>query len=112
MTHTLFIDPGLLKAELVLERMTPAPDGMGGYAEAWSELAVVWGRIEPVSTAQRDFGVRPRPEVTHRIFLRFRDDVENGMRLRRGDRLFAVRAVHDPDESGRYLVCLAVEEGR
>jgi len=32
--------------------------------------------------------------------------------LRKGGRIFVLRSVHDPDESGRYLICLAVEEGR
>ena len=39
-----------------------------------------------------------------------RPDVKAGARLRRGSRLFAILSVHDPDESGRYLVCLTREE--
>lgn len=112
MNNMLFIDAGQLRSELALEAMRPMADGMGGYAETWTEIASVWGRIEPVSTAQRDFGIRPRPEITHRILLRFRDDIAVDKRLRKGGRVFALRSVHDPDESGRYLVCLAVEEGR
>ncbi|WP_032450707.1 phage head completion protein, partial [Brucella pinnipedialis] len=49
MNNVLFIDPGQLTSELALEAMQPLPDGMGGYAETWSEIAMVWGRIEPVS---------------------------------------------------------------
>ncbi len=112
MNNVLFIDPGQLTSELVLEAMRPVPDGMGGYAEIWSEVAMVWGRIEPVSTLQKDFGTRPQPEVTHRILLRFRGDVSTDRRLRKGARIFVLRAVHDPDETGRYLICLAREEGR
>ncbi|CUW42872.1 phage head-tail adaptator [Brucella vulpis] len=55
MNNVLFIDPGQLTSELALEAMQPLPDGMGGYAETWSEIAMVWGRIEPVSTTQKDF---------------------------------------------------------
>lgn len=112
MNNVLFIDPGQLSSELVLETMQPVADGMGGYREDWTEVAMVWGRIEPISTARRDFGTRPQPEVTHRILLRFRGDVSTATRLRKGGRVFALRTVHDPDETGRYLVCLAAEEGR
>ncbi|PWL19031.1 head-tail adaptor protein [Falsochrobactrum shanghaiense] len=112
MNNMLFIDPGQLTCELALEAMHPVGDGMGGHEETWSEVATVWGRIEPLSTAQRDFGTRPRPEVTHRILLRFRHDISSDKRLRKAGRVFALRSVHDPDESGRYLICLAVEEGR
>jgi len=112
MNNVLFIDPGQLTAELALEAMQPVADGMGGYRETWSEIGTVWGRIEPVSTSQRDFGIRPRPEVTHRILVRFRDDISSDKRFRKGGRIFSLRAVHDADERGRYLICLAVEEGR
>jgi head-tail adaptor len=33
------------------------------------------------------------------------------MRFRRLARLFAIVTVHDPDETGRYLVCRVREEG-
>jgi SPP1 family predicted phage head-tail adaptor len=49
--------------------------------------------------------------VTHRILLRFRSDVSTAMRLRKAGRIFSLRAIHDPDESERYLVCLASEQG-
>jgi SPP1 family predicted phage head-tail adaptor len=43
--------------------------------------------------------------VTHRIWLRWRDDLVGGMRLRKGARLFVIRAFRDPDEAGRYALC-------
>ncbi|MBC2884737.1 phage head closure protein [Ochrobactrum sp. CM-21-5] len=112
MNNVLFIDPGQLTSELALEAMLPIADGMGGYTEKWSEVAMVWGRVEPVSSAQKYFGTRPQPEVTHRVLLRFRDDISTDKRLRKAGRVFALHSVYDPDESGRYLICLATEEGR
>ena len=112
MNNVLFIDPGQLSVELALEAMHPVADGMGGYNQTWSEIATVWGRIEPVSSSQKDFGIRPRPEITHRILVRYRADISSDQRLRKGGRIFVLRSVHDPDESERYLICLAVEEGR
>ena len=37
--------------------------------------------------------------LTHRIWLRFRSDVQAGMRFRKGTRIFAIGAWHDPDET-------------
>ncbi|MEN5276117.1 phage head closure protein [Brucella sp. TWI432] len=112
MNNVLFIDPGQLTVELALEAMHPIADGMGGYRETWVEVSTVWGRIEPISASQRDFGTRPRPEITHRILVRHREDISSDKRFRKGGRVFLLRSVRDPDESGRYLICLAVEEGR
>jgi len=47
--------------------------------------------------------------LTHRIWLRFRHDIQAGMRLRKGARIFAIRVWRDPDERGNYLVCLCEE---
>ena len=110
--RSVFIDPGRLRTELTLEAETRAPDGLGGGTASWSEVAVVFGMVEPV-TPRSVFGADQSLEsVTHRIVLRWRGDVASGMRLRRGGRVFAITTVHDPDETGRYLVCRATEIGR
>lgn len=107
----LFIDPGELRTELALEACSTLPDGLGGFTEAWTETATLFARIEPVS-ATSVFGAGQTLEsVTHRITLRRRDGVASGMRFARAGRVFDILTVHDPDESGRYLVCKVKEAG-
>lgn len=106
-----FIDPGAFRTELALEQAALTPDGLGGHAEAWGEVGLVFARIEPVAAASR-FGAHQTLEtVTHRITTRHRGDVRSGMRFRRQSRIFAIVTAHDPDDTGRYLVCRAREEG-
>ena len=108
---TLFIEPGALRTELSLQAATAVSDGLGGFDEEWSEVATVFGRIEPIS-ADSPFGADQTLEtVTHRIILRHRQDVRSGMRFCRADRTFEIVTVYDPDETGRYLVCRAREVG-
>lgn len=100
-----FIDPGAFRHELVLETALLAGDGAGGHVATWTETATFLARIEPVS-AQSRFGADQTLEhVTHRVTLRMRAGVESGMRLRRRARIFDIVTVHDPDETGRYLIC-------
>lgn len=107
----LFIDPGTLRTEIALEACTSEPDGLGGFGEVWVETATLFARIEPVS-ADAVFGADQTLEsVTHRVTLRHRSGVASGMRLNRQGRLFDILTVHDPDESGRYLVCKVKETG-
>lgn len=107
-----FIDPGALRTELALDQAAAEPDGIGGHTEVWSEVALVFARIEPVS-ATSSFGAGQTLEaVTHRVTMRHRDNVRSGMRFRRQSRILAIVTVHDPDDTGRYLVCRAREEGR
>ena len=50
--------------------------------------------------------------MTHRITIRSRDDIRSGMRFVGQGRVFEIMTVHDPDETGRHLVCAVREEGR
>ena len=108
---TLFVDPGSLRSELALQAATPAPDGLGGHTENWAEIATVFAKVEPVS-ATSSFGPDQTVEtVTHRVTLRWRNGVAAGMRFVRQARIFDIVTVHDPDDTGRYLVCRARETG-
>lgn len=109
--RTVFIDPGALRSELTLERAAYADDGAGGQVETWSEVGTVFGRIEPLE-ARSVFGAGQTIETTtHRVTLRFRSGLTSGMRMRRGDRVFEIVTVADPDETGRYLTCRVREKG-
>lgn len=108
---TLFIDPGMLRTEMILKSCVTTPDGLGGFSEIWSEIATLFAMIDPIS-AESVFGADQTLEaVTHRITLRHREGVASGMRFDRMGRRFEIVTVHDPDETGRYLVCRAREVG-
>jgi SPP1 family predicted phage head-tail adaptor len=110
--NAVFIDPGRFRTELMLEQAAALPDGMGGHAESWNEVATVFAGIEPVSAANRFGAGQALETVTHRVTLRWRPDVKSGMRFVKAGRVFAILTVHDPDETMRYLVCRVREEGR
>ena len=105
-----FIDPGRFSHELALETATRTPDGAGGYTENWSEVATLFARIDPVVAANRFGADKHTVTVTHRVTLRSRPDIVHGMRLSKRERKFEIITVHDPDETGRYLVCQVREE--
>lgn len=102
----VFVDPGVLRSRLVLQAVTALPDGLGGFAESWSDVATVFARLEPVA-ADSGFGAGQTLEtVTHRVTMRRLTGVEAGMRFAGDDgRSFEIVTVQDPDESGRYLLC-------
>lgn len=108
---TEFVDPGALRHELALEAASLAPDGAGGHTESWSEVATLFARVEPVSATSRFGADQTLESVTHRVTVRYRADLKSGMRFRRLSRIFEIMTVHDPDETGRYLVCRTREQG-
>ena len=107
-----FLDPGQLTARLELEAPLRVADGQGGAEIGTQPLAAVWARIEPVTRTLHEQASAASYTVTHRVWMRHRSDIAAGMRLRKGNRLFWIRALHDPDETQRLLVCYCEEEGR
>lgn len=106
------VDPGELRTELVLEEASRTPDGAGGFTESWTQIATVFARLQPIVVRERFGADQTIEEVTHRVTIRHRPDVASGMRFVMGDRLLSILTVHDPDETGRYLVCRTKEQGR
>lgn len=106
-----FIDPGAFRHEMALEEAALASNGTGGHAEVWTEIATLFARIEPLVATSRFGAGQTLEAVSHRISLRYRNGVRSGMRFTRLGRIFEIVTVHDPDETGRYLICMAREQG-
>jgi SPP1 family predicted phage head-tail adaptor len=109
--RSVLLDPGALRSELALQAATPLPDGLGGHAEAWSEIGSMFGMIEPVAAKSVIGADQTLESVTHRVTIRKRDGIRSGMRFMKGARIFDILTIHDPDETGRYLICRVREEG-
>lgn len=108
---TLYIDPGEFRTELSLQECQTVYDATGGYSENWVQTAAVFAKIDP-TRATSNFGADQTLEsVTHEISLRWQSGLSSGMRFVQDQRVFEILTVYDPDESGRYLVCGAMEKG-
>ncbi|MET3854018.1 phage head closure protein [Rhizobium sp. OAE497] len=110
--RAVVLDPGAMSARLVLERPVELADGQGGAGVSFEGVASLWARIEPVGESSEERAGADLVTLTHRVWVRFRTDIRSGMRLRKGERVFVIRSLRDPDEGGRYLACLCEEEGR
>ncbi|MBO0661830.1 phage head closure protein [Jiella sp. MQZ9-1] len=106
----LFLDPGLFNRRVALDQPVIAADGAGGGTTDWQELRAVSVRIEPVSVTTRERFDQREAMITHRVLMRANAVVKRGMSFRLGARRLVIVSVHDPDESGRYLVCRCEEE--
>ena len=104
---------GDLRHRLVLEAPNPADDGQGGQGDPWASpvtLATVWGRVEPLRGRERQHAGQIEARHSHRITIRYRDDVTTAHRVRLGTRVFNIRAMANREERDRWLMLLC-EEG-
>jgi SPP1 family predicted phage head-tail adaptor len=99
---------GALRHRLTLERAGLAPDG----ATVWTADGTVFAALEPRSGGEAESGAGLTGRLTHRIEIRFRADLSSRDRLVKGDRVFRILAVRDPDERRARLVLDAEEESR
>ena len=106
------MDAGQLNHLLTLEQPVETSDGTGGVTIVWQEVAELWAALEPVSASMRDEAWQSHETVSHRVWLRHRADIASGWRFRKQGRIFRIITIHDPDETGRYLVCRTEEIGR
>jgi SPP1 family predicted phage head-tail adaptor len=101
---------GLLRRRVTLQQPEDTPDGAGGFARNWADVAEVWADIRPAQGSEKLEGLQLQWQVTHRVTLRYRAGVTTAMRLLESGRAFNIRAVMDRDEGHAVLDVLA-EEG-
>ncbi|NDV87772.1 phage head closure protein [Aurantimonas aggregata] len=105
----LFLDPSLFRKRLSLQEAVLTPDGAGGASEEWVELREISAHVEPVATRDRERFDSREATITHRVICRATPEVTRGRSFMLGARRLVIRSVHDPDETGRFLVCRCEE---
>ena len=100
---------GAMRLRLAIERPDDVPDDSGGVTRGWQAAGACWGALTPLSGTERLMADRLESALTHRIEIRWREGVAAGQRLRAGSRVFAIKALTDPDGSRRRLVGLVEE---
>ena len=100
---------GAMRRRLVLEAPIGMADGLGGSQQSFARVAAIWAQVEWLAGAERWREGRPEQVGSHRITLRWRAGLDASQRFRDGERLYAIRALGDPDGSRRRLICLAEE---
>lgn len=110
---------GDFKQYATFEQATITSDGMGGGSEAWTSLVDDWVNIIPLSASQRLQLGTQGVSTTHRIQVRYRDDLDvigyakkkynNELRIKYGDRLFNIQYVINEYEESYYFEMAAEE---
>jgi SPP1 family predicted phage head-tail adaptor len=100
---------GVMRQRLSLDAAAESSDESGALQTAWVAVSDIWGQIIPASSGDRFLAHRQEETVTHRILIRWRSDVQSGMRFRLRERTFLVRSAYDPDERQRMLICRCEE---
>jgi SPP1 family predicted phage head-tail adaptor len=98
-----------MRKRFIIEAPSDVPDGAGGVIRTWVEAGAVWASIEAIGGDFRFAAERAAQTITHRLSMRWRDDLSPLHKLRDGTRVYEIRSVHDADMERRFLVALTSE---
>lgn len=82
---------------MTLELPQDRPDGFGGFIRSYVAGPSIWARIAPLKHLFDRSTDQIEQQVTHRVTMRHRSDIDLTKRLRLGTRVFALRGYYDPD---------------
>lgn len=97
------IAAGRLNQRVILQRKSVVRDDMGGETVTWTDAATVWAEIRPLRGRDLVAAQQAQSEVTARITVRRRPDVQADWRVKHGDDIYDIFAVVDPVARGEVL---------
>jgi SPP1 family predicted phage head-tail adaptor len=97
----VIVGPGALDRRLVLEAPVETSDGAGGVTRSYETVATLWASVEPVSARGGVEADAAGATVTHRIQIRYDDDITLRHRFRDGGAVYRIVAMRERDR--RFL---------
>ncbi len=100
---------GNLRERVAIQQRTVTQSHTGEEIEAWTLLAEVWARVEPLKGEEKFAASQIIASQRFNIHIRQRDDVTVLDRVQWNGLDLNIAAISNPDERGRYtqLDCVA-----
>lgn len=99
---------GELRHPLTIQNRSTTRDDTGQELETWSDVATVWGRVEPLSGSEQKHGAGIEAETTHRVTLRY-TTLYAADRLKFGVRVLQIINILNTDERSIELIVMCKE---
>lgn len=103
---------GRLRHRIELQRQHRSQDSTTGeITVTWQTQAKVWAAIEPLSVREFISSQSKQSEVTARIVIRYRPDIDASWRIVHRDKIYNIQGVLGDIDSGLEYITLPVREG-
>lgn len=105
------LSAGKLRHRVTIQRRVDGRDSSTGDVKvSWVSHAEVWAAVEPVSVREFIAGQSQQSQVTARITVRYRDDLDATMRILHRGRIYNPQGwLPDPDSGLEYLTAPCTE---
>lgn len=106
------IDAGKLRHRIQLQSRTETQDATtGAVVVTWATQATVWASIEPLSAREFMQSAGTQAQVSARIVIRHRSDVDTSWRVLHGSSVYSVHGVLPDKDSGLEYLTMVVSLG-
>lgn len=106
---------GKLRHRVVLQQEAKGRDSFGGEVINWTDLATVWGAVEPLTGQERYDQVSAQllASIDNRIRIRYRAGLTHKMRATWDGHTFDIQAVVNVETRDReiHLLCKEMPDG-
>ena len=99
-----------MRHRITFQRPVKTDDSHKGHTVAWQDLMTVWASVEPLSGREYFAAHQIAAEVTHRVKVRYRQDITVKMRIKHLDRVLAIESIIDKEERHQTLEIFCREE--
>lgn len=88
---------GKLNKRIFFQRPIAEPDGYGGEKITYQDVCEVWAYIELLKDSERYIHSQLKSEATHRIVIRYTDEIDKTMRILYRGRVFEIESIIEDD---------------
>ena len=93
----------------MVEKPNINSDECGGQNIVWSLYKNIWGDIQPVSVVNDNSNYISETKITHKIVIRYFNEIDNNMRIIYNNRIFNIKYILNIKEQNKYLEILCEE---
>lgn len=104
------IAAGSLRHRITLQRPVVAVSAYGEHSTSWEAVADVWADFHPSSVREFIASQQVQSQITARVVIRFRDDVDATWRIAYRGKVYDIAGVLADPDSGREYLTLPVSE--
>jgi len=98
---------GDLRERLGFQESVKTDDGYHGSVIKWNDVCTVWASVEPISSREYFAAHQIKVDITHRVKIRSRSEIDEKMRTIWGETILLVETIID---DGVWMEILCREE--
>jgi SPP1 family predicted phage head-tail adaptor len=103
------LSAGTLREPLTFQRRQTLADGMGGTAIDWVDLFHTKADVRPLTGREAMTGMQREASVSHRIFIRYREDILPSDRIIMRTKPMQIIAIINIEMRNRWLELQCLE---